>query len=367
MTEAETTLERWSPERARAWYFDQPWLVGCNFIPSTAINQLEMWQAETFDRATIDRELGWAARLGMNTIRVFLHDLLWNADPDGLCGRISSFLSTAAKHGIATMFVLFDDCWHDGAKLGPQPHPVPGQHNSGWLQAPGHSVIASRSALPRLEAYVRGVVGAFANDNRIVAWDIYNEITNGFLPGQALAEGDREAAYEAALRKRAERMPLHLELLDLAFAWARSASPQQPLTAGMFLPDRVLNDRLASLSDVISFHCYESSDRLSTLIARLRRHERPLLCTEYMARTRGSDFRAALPVFKRDQVGCYNWGLVNGKTQTHISWTGESGRWFHDILRADGTPYDDAEVALIREVTGTTGRKPRHDDPDVGT
>jgi hypothetical protein len=338
-------------EQARTWYSDQPWLVGCNFIPSTAINQLEMWQAETFDRETIDRELRWAAGLGMNSARVFLHDLLWHADPDGFRERIDAFLTIAAKHGISTMFVFFDDCWHGGARLGPQPQPVPGRHNSGWLQAPGHSVVASRSALPRLEAYVRGVVGAFADDNRVVAWDIYNEITNGFLPGQALAEGDREGAYEAALRKRAARMPLHLELLDLAFEWARSQKPSQPLTAGLFLPDRELNEHLASLSDVVSFHCYEDSERLAALIARLRRHDRPLLCTEYMARTRGSDFRMVLPVFKRERIGCYNWGLVNGKTQTHISWTGESDRWFHDILHADGTPYDESEVAFIREQT----------------
>jgi hypothetical protein len=311
-----------------------------------------MWQEETFDRETIDRELGWAAGLGMNSVRVFLHDLLWDAHPDGFRARIDEFLSIAAKHGISTMFVLFDDCWYDHAKLGPQPPPVAGRHNSGWLQAPGHSVIASRSALPRLEAYVRGVVGAFAQDRRVVVWDLYNEITNGFLPAQGLPESARAEAQAAAMRRRSERMPLHLELLDLAFAWARAAEPQQPLTAGLFLPDRELNEHLAARSDVISFHCYDDSDRLAALIERLRRHDRPILCTEYMARTLGSDVRSVLPLFKRERIGCYNWGLVNGKTQTHISWTGENERWFHDILRPDGSPYDGDEVAFIREVTG---------------
>jgi hypothetical protein len=343
--------DRWSATRANDWYAEQPWLVGCNFIPSTAVNQLEMWQAGTFDEETIDRELGWGAALGFNTVRVFLHDLLWAADADGFAERIDRYLAIADRHGIRTMFVLFDDCWHGGAKLGPQPAPVPGRHNSGWLQSPGHDVIAAGDVLPRLEAYVCGVVGAFAADARVLAWDLYNEITNGFLPAQQLAQPERAPALERAAQLRAQRMPLHLQLLDCAFVWARSAAPEQPLTVGLFLPDRDLNAHLIAASDIITFHCYDNADRLATLIDRLRRHGRPLICTEYMARTRGSDFRSTLPVFKRERVGCYNWGLVNGKTQTHISWTGESDRWFHDILHADGTPYNAEETAFIAAMT----------------
>jgi hypothetical protein len=350
MSEAEDG--RWSEARANDWYESQPWLVGCNFIPSTAVNQLEMWQADTFDAATIDRELGWAAALGFNTVRVFLHDLLWDADAHGFRERIDQFLSIAASHGIRPMFVLFDYCWHGDAKLGPQPSPVPGRHNSRWLQSPGHAVIAAGDALPRLEAYISGIVGAFADDERVLAWDIYNEITNGFLPAQSLPDDERRAATEAAARRRIERMPAHLDLLDRAFAWARSERPRQPLTVGLFMPDRDLNAHLAALSDVITFHCYEPAERLVALIGRLRKHNRPLICTEYMARTLGSDFRSTLPVFKRERVGCYNWGLVNGKTQTHITWTGESDRWFHDILHPDGTPYDADEAAFIKTTIG---------------
>jgi hypothetical protein len=296
--------------------------------------------------------LGWAAELGFNTVRVFLHDLLWDAEPRPFARRIDEVLGIAAGHGIRPMLVLFDDCWHDGAKLGPQPEPVPGRHNSGWLQSPDHSVIAAGTEMERLEAYVKGVVTAFGSDERVLAWDLYNEVTNGFLPAQALPEVDRAAAFQKALRRRAESMPKHLELLDRAFQWAWEAGPEQPLTAGMFLPDRDLNERLAEASDVITFHCYESVECLEALIQSLRKHGRPLICTEYMARTMGSDFRAHLPVYKRERVGCYNWGLVNGRSQTHIAWTGESDRWFHDILRPDGLPYDPEEVAFIREMTG---------------
>lgn len=346
--------ERWTAARANEWYERQPWLTGCNFIPSNASNQLEMWQSGTFDPATIDRELGWAAALGFNSMRVFLHDLLWQHDSSGFTRRMDAYLAIAARHGISTMFVLFDDCWHPGATLGPQPEPVPGVHNSRWLQSPGHAVIESGDALPRLEAYVRGVVGAFAGDPRVVAWDIFNEITNFFLPASALAGPDRDAAMREALTRRQRTMPAHLDLLDLAFEWARDAAPSQPLTAGTFLPDRELNARLFDQSDVVSFHCYEPAERLEQLIATLRQHGRPLLCTEYMARTLGSDFRAFMPVLKRERIAAYNWGLVNGKTQTHISWSGEGDRWFHDILHPDGTPYDAEEAAFIREITDTT-------------
>ena len=125
---------RWTAEKANAWYREQPWLVGCNFTPSTAINQLEMWQAETFDADTINRELGWAAELGFNTARVYLHDLVWQANADGFKQRIDRYLEIAAGHGIKTTFVLFDDCWNPDPKLGKQPDPIPGVHNSGWIE-----------------------------------------------------------------------------------------------------------------------------------------------------------------------------------------------------------------------------------------
>src|SRR5688572_24137605 len=98
--------QRWTEEQARAWYAKQPWLVGANYIPATAINELEMWQADTFDPKRIDTELAWAESIGMNTMRVFLHDLAWKQDAPGFRKRIDTFLSIAAKHKIKPMLVL---------------------------------------------------------------------------------------------------------------------------------------------------------------------------------------------------------------------------------------------------------------------
>src|SRR5246127_440764 len=163
--------ERWTPAEAGAWYARQPWMVGADYIPASATNQLEMWQAETFDPRRIDVELGWAEGTGMNTMRVFLHDLLWLQDPAGFKARIDEFLKLASKHHIRVLLVLFDSCWEPEPKLGPQHPPIPGVHNSGWVQSPGVSALKNRAQEPRLEAYVEGVVGAFAGDPRIIGWD----------------------------------------------------------------------------------------------------------------------------------------------------------------------------------------------------
>ncbi|MBW7891450.1 MAG: hypothetical protein H3C48_10605 [Chitinophagaceae bacterium] len=172
--ENETIVPReiWTKEQANDWYNKQPWLVGCNFLPSTAINQLEMWQPETFDTATINRELGWAEAIGMNTIRVYLHDLLYEQDAGGFLQRMDIFLQIASAHHIKPMFVLFDSVWDPDPQLGKQRDPQPGVHNSGWVQSPGRKALTDSTQYPRLEAYVKGVVKRFAQDDRVLAWDI---------------------------------------------------------------------------------------------------------------------------------------------------------------------------------------------------
>jgi GH35 family endo-1,4-beta-xylanase len=218
---AQTRSLRWDATRANAWYQHQPWLVGSNFIPANAINELEMWQAETFDAQEIDKELGWAEGLGMNTMRVFLHDLLWEQDSAGFQKRIESFLSIASRHHIRPIFVLFDSCWDPNPKLGPQHPPIPGVHNSGWVQSPSAAALEDKSQERRLEAYVKGLVGAFAEDNRILAWDVWNEPSN-----------TNDGSYgKQEPKDKSQRVQ---ELLPKVFEWARSANPSQPLTSGLW-------------------------------------------------------------------------------------------------------------------------------------
>jgi hypothetical protein len=344
-------IDRWAPERAHEWFANQPWLVGCNFTPSSAINQLEMWQAETFDPLTIERELGFAASIGMNAVRVFLHDLLWLEDPRGLLDRIDMFLDMADRHSIGTMLVLFDSCWHPEPALGPQPEPREGVHNSGWVQSPGLPALKNSSEHDRLEAYVKGVVERFGNDRRVLAWDIWNEPDNG--PEVALCD-------PVALQEKAD---LVVPLLVSAFSWVRQMEPAQPLTSGIWLGDWSAPDLLSpiqraqtSCSDIISFHNYGVAEDFVQRVKWLKAMCRPLLCTEFMARPAGSTFEAILPAAKDLEVGAFCWGLVRGKTQTHLPWDKWENpnidhlkdAWFHDIFDADGVPYNPAEVYFIR-------------------
>lgn len=356
MAQAPAAAKRWPEQQAKNWYARQPWLVGCNYIPATAINELEMWQAETFDPKTINKELGWAEGLGMNTLRVFLHDLPWQQDAEGFKKRIDQFLRIADKHKIKLMFVLFDSCWDPFPQLGPQRAPKPGVHNSGWMQSPGAKALQDAAQYPRLEAYVKGVVGAFAKDRRILAWDVWNEPgnTNGSSYGK---------------QEPANKVELVLALLPQVFAWARAAGAQQPLTSGIWKGDWSAPEKMTAmdkmqieLSDIISFHNYDDAAQFEKRVKWLERYKRPLLCTEYMARGNKSTFQGSLPVAKQYRVAAYNWGFVAGKTQTFLPWDSwqkpytdrEPAIWFHEIFKQDGTPYRQEEVDLIRNLTGKT-------------
>jgi hypothetical protein len=346
---------KWPEQKANAWYARQPWLIGSNYVPKSAINQLEMWQEATFDPVQIDKELTWAEAIGMNTIRVFLHDLLWGQDAAGFQKRIDQFLTIASRHHIRPMFVLFDSCWDPLPHLGLQHPPVPGVHNSGWVQSPGATALADARQYPRLKAYVRGVVGAFAKDDRILAWDIWNE------PG-----ADNGGSYEKQeLKDKTARV---MTLLPQAFEWAREANPVQPLTSGVWAvdtsPDGADLGELQRFqlreSDIVTFHNYSWPEDFKREVMWLKKYKRPVICTEFMARPVGSTFDAVLPIAKQERVGAINWGFVAGKTQTYLPWeswqhpytVNQPPVWFHEVLRPDGTPYRQAEVNLIRQLTG---------------
>ncbi len=327
--------QRWSAEKANAWYRAHPWMSGANFTPSTAINQLEMWQAATFDPATIDRELGWAEGIGFNTMRVFLHSLAWQQDPEGFKKRMDTYLGIADKHHMQTMFVFFDDCWNKDAKPGPQPAPKPGVHNSGWVQDPGDPASRDSLTFSKLRPYVQDVLTHFAHDKRVLLWDLFNE------PGNS------------------GKLATSLPLVRNVFAWANAVRPDQPLTVGLWNWDfEALNTYQALHSDIITYHNYDEAPAHQRVIELLETHGRPLICTEYMARPRNSRFANILPLLKKQNVGAINWGLVDGKTNTKYQWDvpiadgGEPVEWFHEVFRKDGTPYRADETSLIKKMNG---------------
>ncbi|HTH13886.1 MAG TPA: endo-1,4-beta-xylanase [Spirochaetia bacterium] len=344
---------RWTEARAQDWQARQGWLVGTNYIPASAVNPLEMWQADTFDPAAIDRELGWAQDLGMNCQRVFLHYLAWKPDPQGFFSRVDRFLDLAAAHGQKIVFVLNDSVWNPDPHVGPQPAPVPRHHNSGWVQSPGAAVLRDPVALETVGTYIKEVLARYGHDPRVILWDLLNEPDNG--------NGDR---FRTEPRFKG---PLAYRLLTKSFAWAREVAPDQPLTAGLWTGDWTDPEVMGAFnlfqtdnSDVITFHSYEGPDGLGSRVAQVLSYGRPVLCTEYMARPLGSTFEACLPLLKQARIGALNWGFVEGKTNTKFAWDSwdrdypdDPTPWFHDILRSDGTPWDPRETKFIREITGS--------------
>jgi endo-1,4-beta-mannosidase len=331
-------------------------VVGANFLPSNAINQLEMFQADTFDSAEIDKELGWAESLGMNTVRVYLHDLLWQQDEEGFKNRLDQFLTICSRHHIRPILVLFDSCWDPSPHSGTQRPPVPGIHNSGWVQSPGKNALLNAEEYPRLRKYIEGIVAAFADDQRILLWDVWNEPDNN----NASSYGKEEPKNKEELVRA---------LLPQVFSWVRSVHPAQPLTSGIWAGDWSSPGALSAMarlqveeSDVISFHNYSWPEDFETRVTQLQRYGRPLFCTEYMARGAGSIFDTILPIAKKYNVAMINWGLVAGKSQTYLPWDSwqrpyvqeQPTVWFHDIFHSDGTPYRQQEVKIIRELTNAT-------------
>jgi hypothetical protein len=349
------TIEgRWEVERAQAYFTANPRPLGANYNNRDAINQLEMWQAETFNPAQIDEELGWAANIGMNSMRVYLHNLVWEQDSSGYLERLEQYLDIADKHGISTTFVLFDAVWDPVANLGEQPEPRPRVHNSGWVQSPPSRQLMNGDRYYRKgKEYVQGILRHFRDDDRVYMWDLYNEPDNdnfGKFPNEP--ENKADFVYP---------------LLVNTFRWAREVDPSQPLTAGVWFgplfnevtankPLNRFNAFQLANSDLISYHHYRDSSHHRKVLKRLVQYNRPLVCTEYIARTHGSTFATTLPILQEYKVGAYNWGLVSGKTNTIYPWaswdstfTAEPHLWHHDVFYPDGRPYAEEEIRLIGE------------------
>ena len=357
---------RWTEERAWQWHNENGWMVGTNFNPSTSINQLEFWQEDTYDPETIERELEWSAELGMNMHRVYLHNLLWDQDSIGFLERVDNYLNISESKDIKTLFVLLDDVWHPVPKLGKQPEPIPFVHNSGWVQAPGSEILGDSSRHDELKNYVKGVISHFADDKRVVGWDLYNEPDN-------VASSDPENLVNNINFRGLNRGPevkekniYSLSLLKKTFMWAREVNPSQPLTVGLWKDSETWNDidnlsaidRFAiSNSDVISFHAYGDLEETRKKIEDLEQFNRPLLCTEYLARGEQNTFQIMLPLFKEKEIAAVNWGFVAGKTNTAFPWSSWQVEfdslpkiWHHDIYLPDKTPYDEKEIAFLKDI-----------------
>ncbi len=344
---------RWSIEKAQAWGEEQPWIVGANFNPSDASNELDMWQADTWNPELIDKELGWAENIGMNAVRVYLHYFPYRDDKDNFLNRIDEFLKISAKHHIKPMFIFFDDVWNPNPVAGPQPEPRPHLHNANWLQSPGKDILWNPERHKELKPYVQDILRKFKDDDRVLLWDLYNEPQNT----------NDNAYHENGKGKERYSMMLLKEV----FEWAREVNPSQPITSGVWVGDWTNPDSLSEFnkfmldhSDIITYHNYNDINDFIRVSEALKRYNRPMICTEYMARGNKSLFETHLPYMAENNIGAINWGFVAGRSQTIYPWdswnktyTAEPELWFHDIFYKDGKPYRQAEVDLIRKLASS--------------
>jgi hypothetical protein len=191
-------------------------------------------------------------------------------------------------------------------------------------------MVRNKDEWPKLKKYVQDIIGHFGKDSRVWLWDLYNEPTNGGL-------GD-----------------VSITLVKEVFKWAREIEPIQPLTIAIWNDNKVLNDISIAHSDIITFHRYSTAEDLGRIIENLKLHGRPIICTEWLNRPLGSRVETHLPVFAKNKVGCLHWGLVNGKTQTHLPWGHKPGDpepkiWQHDLYHSDLSVYDSNEIALFSQ------------------
>lgn len=330
---AQTADPRWSTEQAGQWYEQQSWVCGFNYIPANAINYTAMWDKTSFSPEVIDRELALAEKTGFNTVRVVLQYLVWEDDPEYFKETFSKFLDICARHQIKAMPTFFDDCVfgkETDPVLGKQPEPLKGWYAWAWSPSPGHSRVTDPATYPSLEKYVKDMLTTYQDDERVLLWDLYNEPTNGGL-------GDKS-----------------LPLVHKVFEWAREVHPAQPVSIAYWNDNEALNEIILANSDVITFHSYDAKKRLKEKIAYLQQQNRPMICTEWLNRPQQSTVSDILPVFYEENIGSLHWGLVNGKTQTHLPWGHRPGDpepkvWQHDLFTGDLTPYAPKELALFRQ------------------
>ena len=326
------SINRWPQEKAWQWYRSQKWLCGFNYIPANAISYTEMWMAYNFDEKRIDAELALAQSTGFNCVRVVLPYVIWEHEPQAFKNRLARFLKICDHHGIKVMFAMFDDCVFGPITdpvFGKQPDVVEGLYANGWTPSPGHSMVRDPGQWPKLKRYIVDVIETFKNDPRVFCWDLYNEPTNGGM-------GD-----------------ISIPLVKKVFQWARQVNPDQPLTVAQWNGNAKLNYVIFRNSDIVTFHSYADAQVMADHIKLLQPNNRPIICTEWLKRSKKKIVVTCLEVFLKDKVGCMHWGLVNGKTQTDLPWGHKPGDpepqvWQHDLYHGDFTPYDQAEIDAFK-------------------
>lgn len=347
-------MKKWSEEKVWAWYNAHSWIRGCNYMSADCANRIDQWQSEGFEERfeTTKAEIALMEQLGFNSVRLIPEFVVWDEEHDSFFERFDRYLDLLWSHGISSMVVLANDCmppktpeWK-APKLGPQNTDWGyhgGRKNSqhGLFNAVGYHVLDDDDTAVRYFEMVREIVTRYKNDERIIIWDVYNE------PGNS---------------NRRELTPKNLERI---FSICREIDPIQPLTCGTWSGDGESIPEIERYglenSDIISYHNYHDYVTNIKIIKNLKKYNRPIINTEWLARCSHNTVEEMFPLFYLEKIGCYNWGFVAGKYQTYEPWNSSWQRyeanpnidfdftkWFHDLYRPNHRPYNPKEVDLIR-------------------
>jgi hypothetical protein len=289
---------------------------GANYVPSYARNDVQLWL--DFDPAVIDRELGYAQRLRLNTVRVFLQFAVYEREPQRFLERFETSLALCAKHELRMMPVVFDSCFGEFPDL-------ERYRDKDWMANPGQNRLGQEH-WPKLEQYVRDVVGGHQDDRRIVMWDVMNEPTC------------------TSFNKPADKQ-LIFAFLEHFLEYVKQQRPRQPLTVGW--EHSSLIERVLTQTDALCIHNYRRDLRED--IRRVqelgRRHGKPVIVNEVVGRPQ-QPFSYVMPILREEKVGWCFWELMLGKTQFSRAVYPYQG-----LIYPDATCFDASEVACVMDVS----------------
>lgn len=348
---------RWTQQEIWDWYNARPWVMGVNYCCSVCAGS-ELWQDDLHDEVmqTVRRELDLMQEIGINGVRIFLPMNFWYHQRERFFDKLDALLGELDARGMTLMPVIFDDCigfnkpetltpplptgWRPyviGHHSGQKANPFTGEKNK-----MGYCPWDDEENRPVLREYLTALITRFGKDERIYAWDLWNE------PGNT------------------NRDDTSIPYLEEAFALARSLDPVQPLTAGVWRyyknPDEPLEKialKVVELSDIITFHMYGRFEKVKMVVDHMAQFGRPMMNTEWLNRVLDNMMQDNLPLYHDKRIGSYSWGLVAGKMQHYLPWDNlyiddpslPLRRWQHDLFDVYHTPYDPEEIELMKKLS----------------
>lgn len=291
-------------------------LRGANYVPSYARNDVQIWM--DYDAAVVDRELGYAERLKLNTVRVFLQVAVYEQDPQRFLDNFESFLSLCENHHIRMMPVIFDSCFGDFPDLGKY-------RDKDWMACPGQNRLGPEH-WPAMRKFVRDVVGEHKDDRRIVMWDVMNEPT-----------------CTSFYQKEEDKQRIHTFVWQ-ALDWVKAQKPSQPRTVGMMFSSELplVQDKV----DVLAFHNYRRDLRedIQGVRAIARKLGKPAIINEVVRNDQPAPY--AMPILYEEKIGWCFWELMLGSTQFS-----RGDNPIQGVIYPDGTCRDANEIAAIMNIS----------------